>query len=266
MLQPIDARTRCPIVKSDVEVKNYAPLPSPRHIRILDLYKRPTESLLRGALRTINLDDDQQRYSAISHTWGRGKISARFVLQGITIRIPQSLAKFLKRLRDRTTSFLPVWVHAICIEQGNTMERNQQVALMSAIFARASTVFVWLGGARDNSTRLLNYLNKYFVRYEPGSGVYTGPGSISKSICAFPDVFDSLCAFLERPYWSRCWILQELVLAKHVTLFCGRAMLAYPTAIETLIDVLDYFPWMNQERLFKSSAMFELIFNMRRQK
>ena len=73
------------------------------------------------------------------------------------------------------------------------MERNQQVAFMSVIFSSASTVFAWLGSARDGSARLFKYLNDYFVRYKSGCGVYTRSESISTRIRAFPDVFDSLC-------------------------------------------------------------------------
>ena len=93
--------TRCPLMDLNVQVEDYVGLPSPRHIRILDLYKRPTRSLLQGALRVVDLDNrDNQSYVAISHTWGQGKLLAQLALQGSTIWIPQNLAKFLGRLRE----------------------------------------------------------------------------------------------------------------------------------------------------------------------
>lgn len=71
----------------------------------------------------------------------------------------------------------------ICINQNDTWERNHQVGLMSRIYNDAREVIIWLG-----------------------AGKYCG-------LCSSP-----YCpcneALLKDPYWSRLWIIQEVVLAR----------------------------------------------------
>jgi hypothetical protein len=50
----------------------------------------------------------------------------------------------LRRLRRKEDDYI-VWVDAICIDQGNDFERNNQVGLVRRIYSAASEVFVYLG-------------------------------------------------------------------------------------------------------------------------
>jgi hypothetical protein len=40
---------------------------------------------------------------------------------------------------------MPFWIDAICINQLDVPERNQQLAMMKWIYFRADTVVIWLG-------------------------------------------------------------------------------------------------------------------------
>jgi hypothetical protein len=44
-----------------------------------------------------------------------------------------------------------LWMDALCINQEDVIERNQQVYLMGSIYSQAREVLVWLGPEKDNS-------------------------------------------------------------------------------------------------------------------
>jgi hypothetical protein len=45
--------------------------------------------------------------------------------------------------------------------------------------------------------------------------------------------------FLARPYWRRVWIIQELALARHVTIHCGRLEISW-SALSASIRNFDH--------------------------
>ncbi|KAI0451710.1 heterokaryon incompatibility protein-domain-containing protein [Xylaria acuta] len=62
-----------------------------------------------------------------------------------------NLQAALSRLRDRFMERI-IWVDAICVNQEDLKERAHQVQLMVSKFAKASSVYVWLGEAENDST------------------------------------------------------------------------------------------------------------------
>jgi hypothetical protein len=58
--------------------------------------------------------------------------------------VGKNLHSFLHHAR-RTLFFTHLWIDALCIDQGNTAGRNQQVQQMGRIYSLTQTVLVWLG-------------------------------------------------------------------------------------------------------------------------
>jgi len=54
-----------------------------------------------------------------------------------------------------TTSSIRLWADAICVNQTDFSERNQQVSLMSMIYQSATMVISWLGPSDEQITRTL---------------------------------------------------------------------------------------------------------------
>lgn len=52
-----------------------------------------------------------------------------------------------------------LWADAICIDQNNIPERNQQVRIMRKIFSQADRVLSWLGPAADSSDLAFDFCN-----------------------------------------------------------------------------------------------------------
>lgn len=90
------------------------------------------------------------------------------------------------------------------MDQTNILERNHQVGLMSEVFSSAHWVLAWLGGAP--SAFFLDQGWRYVTRE---NDVWN------------EDHLHAAITICTRPYWSRIWIVQELLLAKGVRLWCG---------------------------------------------
>ena len=117
----------------------------------------------------------------------------------------------------------PIWIDAICINQGDLSEKAQQVAIMGCVFFEASRAHVWLGldpchPTGDAATLIrdiAHHSRTQSIRVEhPVSrmqlaAIYAPVVEISKSAH-----WDDLCCLYDRPWFSRLWVVQEVCLAK----------------------------------------------------
>jgi len=87
--------------------------------------------------------DDTQEYETWSWCWGVEKEHMKAFLRIHCVqyvflsRISQSLASALRALRDQV-SVRYLWVDALCVNQLDNQEKNEQVPLMAQIYGNAS--------------------------------------------------------------------------------------------------------------------------------
>ena len=127
------------------------------------------------------------------------------------------------------------------INQGDIPERNQQVTLMGSIYSKAERVFGWLGLDENGGGQALRTLETVIdntIRY-PNTFEWvrripelltTNKTFISKSGINYEsnDMLEKMVHLLQSPYWTRLWIIQELVLASKLTLMCGEKFTDMP--------------------------------------
>lgn len=134
------------------------------------------------------------------------------------------LAKALQYLRYNDGCSRILWIDYICINQPNLVERYQQGARMADIYSEAKGVIVWLGSEYDGSVRAMSTLNAL--------GSETKVDWPMKAITPFSwedhhhwikeplpfapskDVLDSVGNLLDRDWFTRLWIWQEVCLAR----------------------------------------------------
>ncbi|KAK6073975.1 hypothetical protein SCUP515_06640 [Seiridium cupressi] len=125
---------------------HYQPLPSRRHIRVLELRMEDDETAtLVGWLRDVDLDDVERiSYHAISNTWESQERTHDLQLgdSSSIIRITPNLDGALRQIRK---SIRRVWADAVCINQYDNAEKSSQIPLMADVFRDAARVLVWLG-------------------------------------------------------------------------------------------------------------------------
>ena len=83
-------------------------------------------------------------YEALSYTWGGSEKSCSISIKEQGLAVTENLYAALLRLQDRSLERI-IWVDAVCIDQSNPEEREQQVLLMAKIYGKAHRVIVWLG-------------------------------------------------------------------------------------------------------------------------
>jgi Heterokaryon incompatibility protein (HET) len=185
----------------------------------------------------IVMGAEEGLYSALSYEWGDLDHES-ILLNGRTIKIRKNLLLFLYELRARTVQENLYFIDAICIDQSNLVERNAQVRLMRKIYANAERVCVWLGPHADGSERALSIWSKFgpvevpFILPDDSARLYTALYThILQEINRTYGNFDNglfwkeTCAITERSYWSRLWIVQEVILAERLLIFCGNSTL-----------------------------------------
>ncbi len=80
-------------------------------------------------------------YTALSYTWGPVSQSQDILLDGHVFVVRQNLWDFLHIARQNYPG-IAFWIDAVCINQDDIQERNQQVSLMSTIYGYAARTFV----------------------------------------------------------------------------------------------------------------------------
>jgi hypothetical protein len=134
-------------------------------------------------------------------------------------------------------------VDAVCVDQRNVAERNAQVQLMGRIYQEAHGVVVWLGPADDLVSTVVSRLQYDVAQHRDFE--YHGladlmlnrktisPGSKANEASSSEIVtfFSGMC---RKSYWTRRWIVQELVLAKTIVLIFGEQELPWDALLMTL--------------------------------
>ncbi|KAF3042590.1 hypothetical protein E8E11_004742 [Didymella keratinophila] len=156
---------------------------------------------------------DGLSYSCLSYVWGRPLPAQAVLVNGGTCEVRQNLYDFLAHIQataDKSPLAL-YWIDAICIDQTNLPERNQQIAHMGDIYSRAECVYLWLGkleGLHDFATFCQTHGNEDDIIN------LKAPDPTKVSVQVEQDRIRS--KFVLNEYWERAWNIQELFLARRL--------------------------------------------------
>ena len=219
----------------------YAPLPGPRHIRLLSLSLGGRDNAkIRCDVLCVSLDDAPM-YDAISWEWGDPKNTEAIIVDRKPYDVPQNLAAALHELRQGDDQRF-LWADAICVNLKDPIERADQVCLMRHIYKQASVVHVWLGPMLNTSdlkifpmfedlalglsiTNLYPKYSKLQVASPVALTVFTAENSASI-------LLQRLCKFFELGWWDRLWVLQEVVLAQEAIVHWGESTIKLATILQ----------------------------------
>ena len=121
-----------------------------------------------------------------------------------------------------------IWIDAICINQSELAERSAQVAIMGDIYRFAHSVTVWLGTEDERIRPALGTLRDFPRAHEEhlrqvGHNIDTVyEAATITELPISPPQAKTLACFFARAWFSRAWILQEIVVARGVLVFSGR--------------------------------------------
>lgn len=174
-------------------------------IRILHL--EPAES--EGAPivgRLVHGSYVSSSYTAVSYVWGDPTPKHEITINGQSLLIASNIFQILKWLREPTHT-LALWVDAICINQADTTERSTQVQGMAKVYGSADRVIACLGSKTPNFDLGSSFLRQLSqVSFDQALGETLDPNNLP--------ALEAALSLLDKPYWTRLWILQEIAVNK----------------------------------------------------
>ncbi|KAL1641061.1 hypothetical protein SLS58_006333 [Diplodia intermedia] len=166
-----------------------------------------------------------------------------------------------------------MWIDALCINQGNQDEKEAQLAIMPDIYNRAERVVVWLGPAANNSDLAMAFIKgkgakdaKENTSQKDQKGAQGKKAKkpdkneeIRERITQEPEnrLRRALVAIMEREYWTRVWVVQEIVKATKIELVCGESSTSWEDATVVINEFLKSreAPFTSEGRLLKRTHM-----------
>lgn len=257
----------------------YSKLESAEDIRLILLHPRfgfrPVScSLLQGPHMRLLF------YEAVSYTWGSPKRVREIMVDGCTMRITESVYEILVKY---SSHFLPqlLWIDAICIDQGNNKEKEQQVPMMDKIYSQAlfTTVFlgqsslpgalstgqadIWshdFGSVRPQGDQTRNHIeaarftidlfNEFHILESPlkrvGTDVYVKYEWFSMNSTRIKQ-WSSLLTLLQHPWFARVWVVQEVALSADVRVRYGEEVIDWTlmaSALRTIYRLRHFRLWL----------------------
>ena len=206
---------------------------------LLDDVRLPT-----GSPDAPAAEDGETAYSALSYVWGDESNKIPVLVNGRVFGITRNLHAALTHLADEHAA-RPLWVDALCIDQGNEAEKLDQIEQMGDVYAGAATVLVFLGPGTAGSDAAMDQLREVgaearrrgsdamafgdiaqwpefldhpdrdtikavSARLEELGDRFGGAGWLAHRRFRGRQIFD----LLDRPWFSRVWVVQELLMAR----------------------------------------------------
>ena len=217
-------------------------------LRLLSIEPGEWSAPLKATLFTFDRSTAPQ-YAAISYTWGDPTPVQPISINGTAYDVRFNCYYALVQARyHKKRSHL--WIDSICINQDDVAEKSAQVAHMDETFSSAHAVYFCVG-AHDGDSLWLCQKFKRFQTYctashidlpfkelsgrliEEGEELWdTFKESIlntDPNLRRFAAAYNEFC---DRPYWNRLWTLQEIVLARHGRVWCGRSVVKLQLLIQ----------------------------------
>ncbi|KAJ0163256.1 Heterokaryon incompatibility protein 6, OR allele [Colletotrichum tanaceti] len=220
----------------------YSPLPTENHVRLLKIPRPGSESGTRQAaykIVEIDLSATPPEFEAISYTWGNPARVSSLPIEGCpgTIGLTKHLAQAWPHLEKHcTTGYL--WIDQICIDQSSKDDKAHQIGRMAQIYSAAKRVIVWLGPEDESSRLCRQWLSEVdtMLRKLPNSHVTMRDSPTFNSDVRLTIVrstfgkqasdaiyVPAIRRWWLRPWFTRGWVVQELLRAADVLFVAGDA-------------------------------------------
>lgn len=191
-------------------------------IRLLALQPGEGASPVQAVLTYASLSDNP-KYEALSYAWGDCSITRPIQLRAVgtnhgssdtsEVQVTTNLESALRHLRfkDRTRI---LWADALCINQDDVVEKGHQVRHMGDIYRKSSCVCLWIGEEANDSDAAMDLIEWY----------RTGNRSDEETLwndLRWATAFRALTYLVSRPWFTRRWIVQEILLSEKSVVYCG---------------------------------------------
>lgn len=241
-------------------------------IRLLDMFtQEDAPNRIAFRLRTYHLNEAPP-FHALSYVWGQSleqhKVPCRKNGESSASQITIASNLFHALPFLKAASNRPIWIDAICINQGSNEEKSRVVPMMGEYYGKAAEVLIWLGPSGNGSDLAMDMLKWMWFPEQrellqrslcpPHHGLLE-PSQLASLLSALrngvlitdaardaerlgiprPDnaLWSALPALYQRDWFFRVWTFQEIALATNARVLCGDRSLPW-AAFQQLGDRL----------------------------
>ncbi|TAQ85342.1 hypothetical protein B7494_g6333 [Chlorociboria aeruginascens] len=224
---------------------------SSQDIRLVELISAhtPDDPIICNLIHQKLSNENLTHYEALSYTWGELHGSSPILLNGRPFKVSPNLYEALIHLRNMSDSKTRrpksrwLWIDAVCIDQSNMAERNEQVQRMRSIYQLAGGVVVWLGKTNEPEDEDLVFAPELwgFSNLPANSEfripdlmallvnlnyIYSGDARsfgyiASKNFIERKELWGYLRQIFSRKWFMRLWVIQEVMVQANVVCVVG---------------------------------------------
>jgi hypothetical protein len=179
-------------------------------------------NLISCSLSNVQLNNNPS-YKALSYVWGDKHCTKTIMIDGKSFPVRPNLWAFLDRFQRYHGTTACIWIDAICVNQDDIPERNDQVLLMSKIYTQAAAVYSWLDLGTEWQPQMPAW-PEIMELVELGQTKFRARLMARKDIrTAVSAACQTVTRLVSNVYWERAWIVQEVLLGQQVFLWYGSA-------------------------------------------
>ncbi|TVY71455.1 Heterokaryon incompatibility protein 6 OR allele [Lachnellula suecica] len=255
------------------ECYEYTPLETPKtDMRLLWIQNGEPDGEIEVEMHTSarlehhdgTIPTRNEPYECLSYTWGDASVKMPILLNGKRFFVTPNLEVALRNLTHyQSRQFLPLWIDAICIDQENIDERDEQVQRMKNIYRDAHQVIIWLGDYFEPIDDNIPHKHWDLENLERGS-----EDSVLQSLQILEEIDKSwwnvvyrgscdkrqwaqLSKLFHRSWFDRLWIIQELGAAQSAVVMCGRYSFPWTQLEKAAVFILRPDPKLRSSEIVK---------------
>lgn len=196
-----------------------------QEIRLLSLEPGSFEDQPRCDIEVVSLQQELD-FVALSYVWGSEKDRRDILLRGHPFSVTANLEEALRYVQC-IQGLSRIWIDALCIHQADPEEKGQQVGIMADIYSKARTTYMWIGAPVYFSNVAMDSIRSI--------------QQIPRKSWTNARIF-AVEQLIERPYWTRAWVVQEVFYSKHAIVKCGYDEVAF----DFFYDLQDFISSHNE--------------------
>lgn len=138
-----------------------------------------------------------------------------------------------------------IWVDQICVNQADILERGSQINMMRDIYKSSEGTIIWLGPSIPGTLPMMGLVETLSRLHDENIGLdgvrqrrpYTLDEYNSTNLPQ-PEhpSWSALGSVLSRPWFARCWVIQEAALSKITPqMLCGSHLLSWKKTLSTAV-------------------------------
>ncbi|KAF2841182.1 HET-domain-containing protein [Patellaria atrata CBS 101060] len=226
----------------------YKPLDSSsEEIRVLLLSPSNKQDIPLHCSLEHRLLSDERSFTALSYVWGDMPDSdladhVQVICDGHRIAVTWNLWHALQWLR-REDQVLHIWVDALCINQSDIEEKEAQILLMRSLYGKAAETYVWIAHFPVFPTEKTHLAFVFLFAWWQNRNSFDALKilELQDSSEVKVEISQALIGLLNSPWFTRVWIVQEVILAQFALICCGDMKVPWEVLCQWVTNIVDSY-------------------------